>query len=191
MGSKRKFTNLFKSLKRNWLLYVFVMPALIHIILFRYWPMFGLQIAFKRYSFAEGITGSPWVGLYWFNKFVASPRFLEIIKNTLSLSLYSIIAGFPMPIILALILNNVKSEKWKRFSQTITYMPHFISTVVLVGMMSLFFSPSSGFVNTIFKWFGGSGQIYFMGMPEYFPHMYVWSGVWQGMGWGSIIYLAA
>ena len=112
-------------------------------------------------------------------------------RNTLVLSLYSILASFPLPIVLALILNNIKNVRWKKFAQTITYMPHFISTIVLVGMMSLFFSPSSGFINTILETLGGSGNTYFMGMPKYFSHMYVWSGVWQEMGWSSIIYLAA
>lgn len=186
-----KKSKVLKSLKKNWLLYVFVLPALLYIALFCYWPMYGLQIAFKRFTFAKGFSGSELVGLYWIEKFITGPRFADIIKNTLTLSLYSLIAGFPLPIALALILNNVRSAKWKKFAQTITYMPHFVSTVVLVGMMSLFFSPSSGFVNTILSWLGGSGQTYFMGMPKYFPHMYVWTGVWQSMGWNSIIYLAA
>lgn len=180
-----------KDIKRNWVLYMFILPSLIYLIVFHYWPMYGLQIAFKRYTFANGFTNSPWVGLYWFEKFLTGPRFWMIVKNTLTISLYSLIAGFPLPIILALVLNNVKNAKWKKFAQTITYMPHFISTVVLVGMMSLFFSPSSGFVNTFLAGLGGSGNVYFMGNPEYFSHMYVWSGAWQSMGWGSIIYLAA
>ena len=187
--SKKK--KVLKSLKRNWLLHVFILPALVYVILFCYFPMYGLQIAFKRYTFADGFSGSDWVGLRWFKQFLTGPRFWPILKNTLVLSIYSMIAGFPLPIVLALILNNVRNVKWKKFAQTITYMPHFISTVVLVGMMSLFFSPNSGFINTILKSLGGSGNTYFMGMPEYFSHMYVWSGVWKGMGWGSIIYLAA
>lgn len=180
-----------KSIKKNWLLYVFLLPALIYILVFSYYPMYGMQIAFKRYTFSAGITGSKWVGLFWIEKFLTSPRFWDILKNTMVLSVYSLLAGFPLPIALALVLNNVKNMKWKKFAQTVTYMPHFISTVVLVSMMALFFSPSSGFVNTILTWFGGDGNTYFMGMPQYFPHMYVWSGVWQSMGWNSIIYLAA
>ena len=180
-----------RSLKRDWLLYVFLLPVLLYVALFCYWPMYGLQIAFQRFTLADGFSGSEWVGLYWLEKFVSGPRFWDIIKNTLVLSLYSMIAGFPLPIVLALILNNVKNARWKKFAQTITYMPHFISTIVLVGMISLFFSPSSGFVNTLLSWLGGSGTTYFMGEPKYFAHMYVWSGVWQGMGWSSIIYLAA
>lgn len=188
---KCKRDKVFRSLKKNWLLYVFLLPVLLYVAIFCYAPMYGLQIAFQRYTIADGFSGSDWVGLYWIKKFVTGPRFWSILKNTLVLSFYSLIAGFPFPIILALILNNVKNAKWKKFAQTIIYMPHFISTIVVVGMMSLFFSPTSGFVNTILSWFGGSGSTYFMGDPKYFPHMYVWSGVWQGMGWGSIIYLAA
>ena len=101
------------------------------------------------------------------------------------------VVSFPFPIILSLCMNNATNMKWKRFAQTITYMPHFISTVVLVGMMSVMFAPGSGIINTILSWFGGSGNTYFMGKANYFPHMYVWSGIWQGMGWGSIIYMAA
>ncbi len=180
-----------KALKRDWVLYVFLLPVLVYVALFCYWPMYGLQIAFQRFTIAEGFSGSEWVGLYWIKKFVNSPRFWMILKNTIVLSLYSLIANFPLPIILALILNNVKNLRLKKIAQTITYMPHFISTVVIVGMMSLFFSPTSGVVNTILSWFGGSGSTYFMGEPKYFSHMYVWSGVWKGMGWGSIIYLSA
>ena len=153
--------------------------------------MYGLQIAFKNYTFAKGIVGSEWVGLKWFERFFKLPRFWSIFKNTVSISFYSMIVNFPLPIILALILNNVKNAKWKKFAQTITYMPHFISTVVLVGMISLFFSPRSGIVNTLLSFVGGAGDTYFMGVADYFPHLYVWSGVWQGMGWGSIIYMAA
>jgi len=180
-----------KALKRDWVLYLFLLPVLIYVGLFCYWPMYGLQIAFQRFTIAKGFSGSEWVGLYWLEKFVKGPRFWDILKNTLNLSVYSLIAGFPLPICLALILNNVKNLKWKKVAQTITYMPHFISTIVIVGMMTLFFSPSSGFVNTILGVLGGSGNTYFMGKPEYFAHMYVWSGVWQSMGWSSIIYMAA
>jgi len=180
-----------RNLKRNWILYLFVLPILTYLIIFNYWPMYGIQIAFRNFNFADGLTGSEWVGLKWFKRFLGGPRFLPILKNTMVLSLYNMIASFPMPIILAIILNNVANLKWKKFAQTITYMPHFISGVVVVGMMSMFFSPTNGFVNTILSWFGGSGTTYFMGEAKYFSHMYVWSGVWQGMGWSSIIYMAA
>lgn len=188
-GNKRAKT--MKLIKRNWLLYVFLVPMLIYIGVFCYAPMYGIQIAFKDFSAAKGITGSPWVGFKWFEMFFNTPRFWTILKNTLVISFYGLVVGFPLPIILALVLNNLKNEKWKKFAQTITYMPHFISTVVLVGMMSAFFSPASGFINTFLSYFGGSGNTYFFGDPKYFPHLYVWSGVWQGIGWNSIIYMAA
>lgn len=180
-----------KLMKQNWILYLFILPSFLYLIIFNYAPMFGVQIAFRDFNFVDGIFGSEWVGWKWFKKFLDTPRFWLLMKNTLKLSIYSLIAGFPLPIILALILNNVQNAKWKKFAQTITYMPHFISTVVLVGMMSIFFSPSSGIVNTILSWFGFSGETYFMGKASYFSHMYVWSGVWQGMGWSSIIYMSA
>jgi len=118
------------------------------------------------------------------------PRFWTILENTVSLSVYNLIVSFPLPIVLALILNNVKNARYKKFAQTITYMPHFISVVVIVGMMSVMFSPRNGLINTILGWIGKQ-PIYFMGNPEYFRHMYVWSSVWANMGWGSIIYMAA
>lgn len=180
-----------KTLKQTWILYLFLLPALTYIIIFCYGSMFGLQIAFKNYRLADGFFGGKWVGLKWFKQFIEGPRFLELLKNTLILSLYSMLAGFPLPILLALVLNNVRNAKYKKFAQTITYMPHFISTTVLVGMMTLFFSPSSGFINTILRQLGGSGNTFFMGEAKYFSHMYVWSGVWKNMGWNSIIYLAA
>ena len=180
-----------KLVKRNWELYLFIIPTLVYLILFNYAPIYGLLMAFKNFKFSKGIMGSDWVGLKWFIKFFESPRFWLLIENTLKLSIYSLIVGFPLPVILALILNNVKNKKWKKFAQTITYMPHFISTVVLVSMINLFFAPKTGIVNYVLAALGGSGSTYFMGSEKYFPHMYVWSGVWQGVGWSSIIYLSA
>lgn len=185
---KRRSTG--KLIRQNWVLYLFLIPALAYIIIFNYAPMYGMQIAFRNYRFQDGITGSQWVGLKWFIKFFESKRFLTILKNTLSLSLYSLLT-FPLAIVLALFMNNIKNAKYKKFVQTITYMPHFISTVVLVGMMSVFFSPNTGIVNNLLKMLGGSGNTFFMGEPQYFRHMYVWTNVWQGIGWSSIIYMAA
>lgn len=177
-------------IKRNWLLYLVLLPAVLYIATFCYAPMYGLQIAFRNFRIADGIMGSEWAGLKWFDRFFNTPRFWLILKNTLTISLYSLAVSFPLPIALALVLNNVRNAKYKKFAQTITYMPHFISTVVLVGMMSVFFSPRSGVVNTVLGLFGIE-PIYFMGNASYFSHMYVWSGVWQTMGWNSIIYMAA
>lgn len=178
-------------MKRNWVLYLFLLPALLYVGIFHYGPLYGLQIAFKNYSLSKGIWDSPWVGFKWFIMFFKTPRFWNIMKNTLLISAYSMGMSFPFAVILALMLNSVKNVRWKKLVQTITYMPHFISTVVLVGMISVFFSPRSGFINTILSWFGGPGDTYFMGMSSAFPHLYVWSGVWQSTGWGSIIYIAA
>ncbi|HJA94094.1 MAG TPA: ABC transporter permease subunit [Candidatus Eisenbergiella merdipullorum] len=180
-----------KDIRKNWVLYAFLIPALSYIILFCYAPMYGIQIAFKDFKISSGIAGSEWVGFKWFERFFSSPRSWTMIKNTLRISLYELLLGFPLPIILALILHNIRNQNWKRFAQTITYLPYFISTVVLVSMLSLFLSPRSGIINTIFKIFGGSGDVYFMGKANYFPHVYVLSSIWQNTGWNSIMYLAA
>ena len=187
-AKKRKDT--IKLMKRNVALYVFLIPALAYIIILNYFPMYGVQIAFRNYNFADGITGSPWAGLKWFEYFFTSRLFGSLVNNTLILSLYSLVASFPAPILLALIIHNISGTRMKRISQTVTYLPHFISTVVLVGMMSSFFSTNSGFVNTLVQMLGGSPKP-FMGDPKYFRHMYVWSNVWQSVGWDSIIYMAA
>ena len=189
--NKSRFRYNLQLAKRNYMLYIFLLPACLYIAIFNYGPMYGIQIAFRNYTPAKGIFGSPWVGLRWLEMFFASPRFLTILGNTVGLSFYQLLAGFPMPIILALIINNVLNMKFKRFAQTVTYMPHFISTVVMVGMISVFFSPRSGIINTLLGMFGGSGDTYFLGIPAYFQHLYIWTGVWQSAGWGSIIYIAA
>ena len=178
-------------MKRNWILYLFLVPAVVYIAVFMYAPMYGLVIAFKDFSASKGIMGSPWVGTKWFSTFFNAPRFWQILKNTLALSVYSLVVGFPLPVILALIINGIGNTRAKKFTQTVTYMPYFISTVVLVGMMSVLFSPRSGIVNTLLSYLGGSGDTFFMGESKFFRHMYVWSGVWQSTGWNSIIYIAA
>ena len=188
--AKRNRAHTWKLMKTNRVLYLFLLPAFIYLIIFEYWPMYGIQIAFRNFNFADGITGSDWAGLKWFRFFFRSPQFKNVVKNTLSITLYNLVAGFPLPIILALIMNSIPSRRFKRVAQTITYLPHFISVVVLVGMMSCMFSLNSGWVNGIIKQFGGA-PVHLMGEAKYFRHVYVWSGVWQGMGWGSIIYLAA
>lgn len=170
-------------------LYLLILPALIYVLIFQYGPLYGLQIAFKNYKVSLGVWGSPWVGLRNFKDFVTGYQFWKLIRNTLAISLYSLLVGFPIPIIVALILNELRSG-FKRVTQTILYAPHFISTVVLIGMINIFFSPSMGVVNTVIEAFGGEA-IYFIGIEKYFRHMEVWSGVWQGMGWSAIIYIAA
>ncbi|MBR0218790.1 MAG: sugar ABC transporter permease [Clostridia bacterium] len=188
--SSRGCKRTLKLMRRNIALYVFLIPAMAYIIIFCYWPMYGVQIAFRNYTFQNGITGSAWVGDKWFRYFFNSPLFSTLLCNTLTLSLYSLVAGFPVPIILALMIHNTPGKRYRRTIQTVTYLPHFISTVVLVGMLSCFFSVNSGFINTLIENLGGTRK-QFMGMQQYFRHLYVWSGVWQGMGWNSIIYMAA
>lgn len=190
MVNRRPSTLASKRIRANWLLYLFLAPAVIYIAVFHYAPIYGIQLAFKDFDPVLGIWNSPWVGLKYFNRFFTSPRFSQILSNTISLSLYGLIAGFPAPIIMAMILHYTPNIRLRRFAQTVTYAPHFISTVVIVGMMSAFMSPNSGFINTIIVKLGGE-PIYFFGKASWFRHIYVWSDVWQSTGWGSVIYLAA
>lgn len=182
--------NLLKRIIKHKTFYLFLLPAITYVVIFSYIPMYGLQIAFKNYSGAFGIWGSKWVGLKHFRDFTGGYYFWPIIRNTLTISLYSTIVGFPFPIILALMLNEVHNSKYKRLLQTILYAPHFISTVVMVGMIIIMLSPSTGIVNYLLDFLGFEKQ-YFMIQPDTFKHIYVWSGIWQGMGWGAVIYLAA
>jgi putative aldouronate transport system permease protein len=159
------------------------------VLIFNYGPLYGLQIAFKNYKVSLGMWNSRFVGFRNFIDFFNGYNFWTLIKNTLGLSLYEIVIGFPIPIFVALVLNEM-GTKSKRVLQTVLYAPHFISTVVLVGIINVMFSPSMGVVNTVIEALGGD-SIYFMGKPEYFRHIYAWSGRWQEMGWSAIIYLAA
>ncbi len=187
-AKSRAYTN--RLMRQNWVLYLFLLPATVYIIIFMYVPMPGIQLAFKDFDSQLGIWGSEWIGFEWFEEFLTSPRFGDIFINTITISLYSLIAGFPIPIILALLLNCVRATKFKRLVQTATYLPHFISVVVLVGMLSVFLSPRSGWITTMLEPILGE-RVYFLGEPSMFQDIYVWSGVWQNAGWGSIIYLAA
>lgn len=174
----------------NYEMYLFLLPAIIYFVIFKYGPLYGLQIAFKDFNGALGIWGSKWVGLKHFKNFFSSYYFWLLLRNTIILSVYSLVAGFPIPIILALMLNEVKNYKYKKFVQTVTYAPHFISTVVLVGTIVIILSPMYGLVNQILVFLGMEPQS-FMTNQKLFRHIYVWSGVWQNMGWGSIIYIAS
>ncbi|WP_430082889.1 ABC transporter permease [Paenibacillus ferrarius] len=180
----------FKRIIRNYDLYLLFLPTLAYFIIFHYVPMYGLQIAFKNFNPVKGITGSPWVGFDNFERFFESYQLLTIIRNTLGISIYELLVAFPAPIILALMINQLTSERFKRFVQTITYAPHFISTVVVVGIVYLLLSPKTGAVNSFLGLFGIE-PIFFMGSPEWFKTVFVFSGVWQSVGWGTIIYLAA
>ena len=175
-------------MKQNWLLYVLVLPCFLYILIFHYFPLYGIQMAFKDFSAYEGIWGSPWVGMKHFTRFFESVQFWSLIKNTLILSLYQLIASFPIPIILALMLNYTSLGRIKRFVQTLTYAPHLISTVVIVGML-IAFTSSTGVFNQILGLFGVE-PILFMGQSSMFRSIYVWSDVWQNTGWNAIIYIA-
>lgn len=190
MMQNKKITARHKLMRQNVALYVMLVPIFTYVILFHYWPMYGIQIAFRNFNFADGIMGSPWVGTKWFNYFFKSNQFSLVVSNTLMLNIYNLLAGFPVPILLALMIHSVSAKKFRRVVQTATYLPHFISVVVLVGMMSCMFSLNSGWVNGIISSLGGQ-PMHLMGEAKYFRHVYVWSGVWQEMGWNSIIYLAA
>jgi putative aldouronate transport system permease protein len=179
-----------KKVIRNWELYLFVLPCLIWFIVFKYVPMYGIQLAFKNYIPTEGIWGSPWLGLKHFTRFFESYQFWTLIENTISLSFWSLVFTFPVPIIIALLLNQLTSERYKKFVQTVIYAPHFISTVVLVGILFVFLSPNSGIVNHLIVLFGGE-PILFMAEPGWFRPLYIISGLWQETGWATIIYLAA
>ncbi|MBE5782022.1 MAG: sugar ABC transporter permease [Clostridiales bacterium] len=177
---------------KNWLpLYLYLIIPIVYIILFKYVPMAGLQLAFKKFKILGGIWGSPWVGLKNFERFFNSYQFTTVVTNTLTLSLYSIFAGFPFPIIFALLLNCVEKARIKKTVQTITYMPHFISTVVLVGMILQICNPNSGLVGKISMLLTGSKGTDIMATTGGFTNLFVWSGVWQNFGWDSIMYLAA
>lgn len=172
--------------KKNWQLYViFLLPAVILTFIFKYIPMGGVLIAFKDYNAIKGIWGSDWVGLKYFERFISSPDFLQYLLNTLKLSLYGLLWGFPVPILLALVLNRIKREGIKRKIQLLIYLPNFISVIVLCGMVKIFLSP----VGPINSLFGTSKD--FMSMPQAFRTIYIASGIWQGAGWGSILYTAS
>lgn len=176
--------------KREWQIYVMLAPTIIWFVMFLYKPMYGLQIAFKDYSIFRGIEGSPWVGFEHFETLFSNPQFIRAIENTLMISLYSLLFGFPMPIILALMFNEIIHAAYKKTAQTIVYLPHFISTVIIAGIVITAFSPSAGIINTVLGWFGIE-PIYFLTKPEWFRPIFIGSGIWQEAGFGSIIFLAA
>ena len=181
-----------RKILRQWQLHLLILLPVIYLLIFHYWPMYGAQIAFRQYRAKDGITGSEWVGLKWFKQFLTSYNFHTIFKNTLAVSFYQILVGFPIPVFFALMINALPGERFKKFTQTVTYMPHFISVVVIVSIVNLIFSPVNGLYGTLFRLFGGDGYPYdFRGMANTFRHIYVWSGVWQNLGWDTIIYTAA
>jgi putative aldouronate transport system permease protein len=179
-----------RRILRNYELYIIILPSFLYFLIFNYFPMYGVQLAFKDYMANKGIMGSPWIGFTNFIEFFRSYYFFTLIKNTVGISLYELIAGFPFPIMLALMLNEVRNAKYKKLVQTVTYAPHFISTVVFVGMIFVFFNKSYGIVNTLLKLTGGKSRDW-INIGRYFKSLYVWTGIWKSTGWGSIIYFAA
>lgn len=179
-----------KIIKKNWPLYAFLVLPLTYVVLFHYIPLAGAVIAVKDYSIRDGIFASPWIGFKYFLQFFNSPNFSTLITNTLALSVSMLIVGFPMPIFLAIALNEIGNQRYKKFVQTITYAPYFISTVVLVAIVMQFLDPRIGIINQIGQMFGGTAKD-FMGDPKAFRIIYVLSGVWQMTGYNAIIYIAA
>ncbi len=182
--------NFLRRVKAQRYLFLLMLPGLIYYIVFKYAPMYGAIIAFKDFQPRDGILGSPWAGLKYFKQFVEGPYFWRLVKNTFLLSFYDLVFNFPVPIIFALLLNEVRCKRYKKTVQTISYLPHFISVVIVVGLMRTMFSPNGGVVNNILAAFGVD-PINFFSEKAWFRTLYVGSGVWQSFGWGSIIYLAS
>lgn len=191
--SKKKengFVRTLKSYGKQYQLVLMFLPAAITLALFAYAPMYGLTIAFKDFVLLKGISGSPWVGLENFRKLLTAPSFSEVFVNTIKISFLRLIFGFPAPVLLALLLNEVGNARFKKVVQTISYLPHFLSWVVLAGIVIQILSPSSGIVNQIIVMFGGN-PIYFVADPRYFVPMLIVTGIWKEVGWGTVVYLAS
>lgn len=181
---------LLRRMRKNWELYLFIAPAFLYFVIFHYAPMYGVQIAFKNFIPSKGFLGSAWVGFDHFERFFNSYYFWDLLVNTLTISFYELAIGFPLPIILALAFNEIRNGAFKKTVQTITYAPHFISVVVMAGMVITFLTPSTGIIVQIIEALGMEPAA-FLTDPRWFKTMYVISGVWQSTGWGTIIYLAA
>ncbi len=179
-----------KKIRRHWQLYLIILLPIVWLVIFCYVPMYGVQLAFKKFSVSKGIFDSPWIGFRYFELLFTSPSGLKVIANTLLLSFYSLIAGFPLPIILAVALNETRNRIVKKSIQMITYAPYFISTVVMVGLMFQVLDPRLGIFNRLISLLGGQ-PINFMADNNLFSSVYVWSGIWQNMGYAAVIYLAA
>lgn len=179
-----------RRLKRIWPLYMIMLPGLLVTTIFAYGPMYGAIIAFKDYKIAKGIWGSNWVGLKWFKKFIDYYQFEALIVNTLRISIYNIVATMVVAILLALMIHCVRNKQVKSVLQTVMYLPHFVSIVVMVGTLIRFLNPSMGIISKLIQSLGGTSRD-LMGVPSAVPHLYVWSGIWQNAGWSTILYLAA
>ncbi|MCR2805266.1 ABC transporter permease [Paenibacillus soyae] len=180
---------LMQDLSRNKAIYLMVLPMVLYYVIFKYFPMYGSIIAFKDFSVSKGILGSPWTGLENFQAFFDSIYFWRVIRNTLLISVYQLVFGFPAPIILAILLNEIRKKTFKSIVQTVSYLPHFISLVVICGLI-LDFTSRDGIVSTIIEWLGGERST-LLGSADNFRSIFVTSGIWQELGWSSIIFLAA
>ena len=189
-ASRSRLQQIVDHLRRHWQIYLMLAPTVIWLLLFLYKPMYGLQIAFKDYSIFRGIAGSPWIGFEHFETLFNNAQFIRAVKNTVIISFYSLVFGFPVPILLALMFNEVLNKTYKKTSQTIVYLPHFISSVIVAGIVITAFSPSAGIINTIIGWFGIE-PIYFLTKPEWFRPIFIGTGIWQEAGCQAIVYLAA
>lgn len=186
----RKIDKVRKNFKSEIFMYILLFPTLLYFFIFSYIPMYGVLVAFQDFSFSKGVFGSKWVGLYHFITFFKSMYFPRLVRNTVLISVYSIIWAMPVPVIFALLLNEVRNKNFKKAVQTISYFPHFISTVIVVGILVSFLSPVDGIVN-ILRMKLGLNPINFMQDSRWFRTLYIGSGIWQGFGWGSILYLAS
>lgn len=185
-----KKPTVFNTFKRDYQLWIMILPAIIIVFVFNYIPMYGIQLAFREFDFTKGLTGGDWVGLKYFTQFIESHMFTDLLRNTVVLSLTTIIVGFPAPIILALLINQIKWKRGKKVLQTTVYLPHFISIVVLVGLLNVLLSPNTGIVGHIMNAFGFH-DVNLLASTNTFVPVYVLSDVWQHVGWNSIIYLVA
>lgn len=185
-----KERSVFHRIKRHWQLYLVVLLPVAYLVIFKYVPMFGALIAFKQYNVIKGILGSPWAGWQYFSMFFNDPEFPQLMKNTLLISLYSLCVGFPAPILLALALNEARNGWFKKTVQMVSFAPYFISTVVMVSMVIMYLDPTTGLINQVLGVFHIQ-PINFLGNPGMFRSIYVWSDIWQNVGYGSVIYLAA
>lgn len=187
---KKMLLNIKNSFQKTWMLWIMVLPGLIAVLVFNYLPMYGIQLAFREYSFKTGISGGEFVGLKYFQQFVSNYQFPRLMKNTFTLCLSNILLGFPTPIFLALLFDQIRSKKFKKISQTISYMPHFVSTVVLVSLLTVLFSPNVGVIGQKLAE-SGITKINILGSTKTFIGLYIGSEIWQHSGWNCIIYLAA
>lgn len=179
-----------KSVRKNWMLLLMVLPGVVWCAIFRYGPMYGALIAFQKYHVGDSILGGRWSGLYWFKKFFSHPQFKQLLTNTLSISILQLIFCFPVPVIFALLLNEVRNAKLKKLVQTVSYLPHFISLVAVCSMLSLLLNPGSGIVNRVLNAMGIE-SIYFMGSTKWYRPIYILSQIWQTFGYSAIIYMSS